>query len=480
MCGKRTFQWWVVAITLWVAAAVAEAAPPWSNLLSLGGVQADPEKTYSITESNGPWMVMACTFSGDGAEKQAKELVYELRKRYKLPAYSYDAHFDPGEAQGRGSTLGRHGNPTRWVYSSHRNEKDKQKQSHPEVLEIVVLVGNYAAADDSEAQAALRTIKYAQPKCLEVKEGQSTNQTLIDWRQLQRQVYEKWGSEKKKLGPMRHAFITTNPLLPPDYFNSPGVDEETLALNKGVPYSLLDCPGRYTVKVATFTGRTVIKADEIRAIEDGQKAMGGQLAEAAKKADKLTAALRIKGYEAYQYHTRYSSIVTIGSFDSPGTPRRDGQIEPSPEIRQVIETFKATPGDPFATDPHNDHHGMVPKLGNALKSQGLAPEALPARELSSRHPLRRPAGRHPRPQAADESVAARRRVSSPLEFFPYCRYTGVKTGSHLERPSGKKSHVSRNHSEAPPSSAVPTVPRASFRWGGVRRATAGNGAGHAA
>ncbi len=371
MSGDRVFRWWMVAGVL-LAAAAAEAAAPWSNMLSLSGVPADPDKVYPLTESNGPWMVMACTFSGDGAEKQAKELVYELRKRYKLPAYSYNAQYDPGAAEGLGTGRGRHGNPTRWVYQ-------KQKQSHPEVTEIVVLVGNYGAADDSEAQAALRTIKYAQPKCLEVKDGQPTNQTLIDWRQLQRQVYEKIGSEKKKLGPMRHAFITTNPMLPPEYFNTPGVDEQTLALNKDVPYSLLDCPGRYTVKVATFKGAEVIAPNQIQAIQDGREKMAGQLAEAAQKADKLATALRMKHWEAYQYHTRYSSIVTVGSFDSPGTPRRDGQIEPSPEIRQIIQVFMAESGDPFASDPHNDRYGMVQKLGDTLKSQGLAPQAMPTR-----------------------------------------------------------------------------------------------------
>ncbi|MCE5267247.1 MAG: hypothetical protein LLG00_05120 [Planctomycetaceae bacterium] len=380
MHGKQMFRRWIGAAVIGAAvAATCEASPPWNNMLSLGGVKADPEKNYTINESNGPWMIMACTFSGDGAEKQAKELVHELRKRYRVPAYCYCAQYDPGAAEGRGSGLGRHGNPAKWKYSKYRNEKDKEKQSHPEIVEHVVLVGNYATADDSEAQATLRTIKYALPACLEVKDGKSTNQTLVDWRQLQRQVYEKIGSERKTLGPMRHAFITTNPMLPPEYFNSPGVDEEVVALNKGVPYSLLECPGRYTVKVATFTGAAEIDATKIRAIEDGRNQMGSQLVEAAKKADTLAAALREKGYEAYQYHTRYTSIVTVGSFESAGTLRPDGQtIDPSPEVRRVMEVFMATTGDPFASDPHNDHLGSVTKLGNAVKSK-LGNEAVALR-----------------------------------------------------------------------------------------------------
>ena len=70
-----------------------------------------------------------------------------------------------------------------------------------------------------------------------------------------------------------------------------------------MPYSLLDCPGKYTVQVATFKGKVIIQQNEIRAIEDG-KPMESELAEAAQKADKLARALRMKGYEAYQFHDR--------------------------------------------------------------------------------------------------------------------------------------------------------------------------------
>ena len=137
----------------------------------------------------------------------------------------------------------------------YKDSKDKEKARHPELVEVAVLVGNYPAADDSEAQQTLQKIKYATPQCLEVKEGKATHQTLTGWRMLQRQVYEAIGNEKKKLGPMGHAFITTNPLLPPEYFAPKnGIDEVVVAMNKDVPYDLLDCPGKYTVQVATFKG----------------------------------------------------------------------------------------------------------------------------------------------------------------------------------------------------------------------------------
>jgi len=326
-----------------------------SSLLPGKSVEADPEKDYKVSESNGPWMIMACSFSGKGAEKQARELVLELRKRYKLPAYTYKAAFNLGEAPGRG--VDKFGNPIKWRYNRYRD------QDTPKVEEVAVLVGNFPTADDPEAQQTLRKIKYARPQCLEIQEGKQTHQTLGGWRTIQRQIYQAIGSEKQKKGPMGHAFITTNPLLPPDFFAPQGLDDFVLALNEGVPYSLLDCPGKYTVQVATFKGHVVIKQDEIRDILQGKKQMTSELAEAAKKADELTKALRQKGYEAYQFHDRYASIVTVGSFDSVGIPRPDGRIEINPQILKIIKTFGA---DPEAGK----------EISTALKSQGMANNTL--------------------------------------------------------------------------------------------------------
>ena len=218
--------------------------------------------------------------------------------------------------------------------------------------------------------------------------------SLTGWRLAQHQVYEMMGSEKKKMGPMRHAFITTNPLLPPDYFAPKGIDATVLALNKGVPYSLLDCPGKYTVQVATFKGKVIIKQEEIKAIEEG-KQMESELAQAAKKADTLTRALRMKGYEAYQFHDRYASIVTVGGFDSVGTPRPDGQTEINPEIHKIMTTFGADLQG--RQEPPKCLEGVRPRQAD----DGHADQ------VAGGHPLRHPADPGPRPQAADEHAAGR-------------------------------------------------------------------------
>ncbi len=379
MSGKWMFRLWM-AVGACCGASTAVAAP-WSDLISLKHIDTDPAKPYKLAEDNGPWMVMACSFSGKGADKQAHELVLELRKRYKLPAYAYLGHFDPGKAEMLG--FDRYGKKPKGAYYKYRDSKNAD---HPDLVEVAVLVGNYRTADDAKAQSTLHTLKYAKPKCLEVTDGKATHQTLTGWRLAQQQVYEMIGSAKKQLGPMRHAFIVPNPLLPPDYFNQRGLDDETIALNKGVPYSLLECPGKYTVQVATFRGSAVIRQSDIRDIEEGRKDMESKLAVAAREADALVKKLRELGYNAYQFHDRYSSIVTVDSFMSPGMTTPDGQTDFDPRIKTIIQTFAAG-----APDPNDPTQMQVLNASRVLSAKEQRRKRL-RRSGSTSAPARPPSG----------------------------------------------------------------------------------------
>jgi len=301
------------------------------NLFTLNRVEADPNKDYWLSEDNGPWMIMACSFTGDQAEQQARELVLELRKRYKLAAYMYEKTFDLKSENSK--------SPRRYRY-----------QQGERIREVAVLVGDFPAVDDPRAQEILQKIKCYRPAALEARPEKSTSLTLAALRSIQQSLLTD-DNEKKQKGPMRHAFLTTNPLLPDEYFAPKGVDKFILALNEGYEYNLLNCPGRYSVQVAHFTGEVILDQKEIQAIERGEKTFRGSLVDAAKRAHELTLALRQKGYEAYEFHDRGASIVTIGSFDSLGTRRPDGKIELDPRIVQIINTFAAEPAPPVPGVP---------------------------------------------------------------------------------------------------------------------------------
>ncbi|MBN2129415.1 MAG: hypothetical protein JW741_07955 [Sedimentisphaerales bacterium] len=307
-----------------------EAAAPWETLLSHNRVEANPNKSYQLTEQNGPWLIMASSFSGEGAEEQARELVLELRKRYKLPAYMHQMQIDFDKDTG-GRGIDKNGRPKVWRYR-RGNKAD----------EICVLVGDYPSIDDVEAQQVLEKIKHSTPDCLKIEKGKQTHQTLIGLRTVHKKVLAKVNpnNPKAEKGPMGQAFMTQNPLLDNET-TTKSLDPLVVKMNKDLPYSLLKCPGKYTVQVAHFTGKVIVDQTAIKEIEHGQRQLKETLLDqAAEKAHALTVALREKGFEAYELHDRQVSIVTIGSFNSYGTPRPDGRTEINPQIHRIMETFK--------------------------------------------------------------------------------------------------------------------------------------------
>jgi len=363
--------WLVLAACALLWRCPALAAPPWSKLAMFKHLEANPDEIYSITEKNGPWMIMVSTFTGEGAEEQARQLIYELRKDYKLPAYSYRKKFEFSKGvKGRG--IDRYGEQVTMRY-----------QRHDDFMEIGVLVGDYPSVEDPEAQKTLKKLKLAHPKALAVGDGKQSAQSLASVRAMQREFKEKVlpkDSEELKRGPLRNAFVITNPLLPSEYFVPKGIDKFVVEMNKGVPHSLLDCPERYTVKVATFTGHAILLDQKnLKAIEEGATPKS-YLEDAAKSAHLLTEALRKKGYEAYEFHDRYSSIVTVGSFNSVGSPRQDGRVELNPSIHKIMTTFGA---DNKAAPGQAPQIGKPKKIANIPLDVQPVPVEIPRRAISS-------------------------------------------------------------------------------------------------
>ena len=351
ICVKHRRHWVTHCVLLTLLAPIAVApAVPWDALSAQKKVEADPQKLYPITQSNGPWMIMAATFHGDDAQEQAQKLVFELRSRFSLPAYTYEKTFDYTKPeQGRGLTPD--GRPKMMHY-----------QQATVMKEVAVLVGDYQTVDDDGAQKVLTTLK-------------KLDSTSVR-SQLPAAAKSAAGGENKY--PMRHALVVTNPLLPREYFAAKGVDKFVQDMNKDVPYSLLDCPGKYSVKVATFTGAAEIDPLKIREMEQKKDGFKSKLAEAAEKAHTLTAMLRQKKYEAYEFHDRQSSIVCVGSFEAIGMPCADGKIEIDPTIHKIMTVFGADQAGLATGTP------LKPKIvGNIALDIQPMPVEVPRRSISA-------------------------------------------------------------------------------------------------
>jgi len=136
--------------------------------------------------------------------------------------------------------------------------------------------------------------------------------------------------------------------LPEEYFAAHSIDEFVIKLNRKVRrYGLLDNPGKYSVRIATFRGRTEINASKIKQKMDdfkwhqrNKKGIQSELAECANKANMLTKALRAEGIEAYEFHDREESYVCVGSFDWLKKVSPSGAEVQNPEIRELILKYR--------------------------------------------------------------------------------------------------------------------------------------------
>ena len=334
----------LIALVGLVASALAPCASAqiWKHLVPVSYNQEVRQTDHRLAQDDGPWLIMVASFDGDGAAEEAAKLADELTDRHHLKSYVHDQTFDHSEDKRPGRGLDQYGAPLRTRY--------QQERAH----EYAVLVGDFPSIDDPQAQQTLERIKTLPSAVLEGDEPQSA---MDEVRHFSTAMMNKIGVKKNR-GPMGRAFFTRNPLLPREYFVPKGVDDFVAKMNQGVENNLLDCPGRYTVQVATFVGKTVLQTEQTKTEAEPSgfgwgwgRQQEDPLVAAAENAHLLTIELRKNGWEAYEFHDRTESIVTIGSFDQVGQQLPGGQITPIPEVQKIVATFGAaynTPADPLS------------------------------------------------------------------------------------------------------------------------------------
>ena len=281
-------------------------------------IEAVKGKHYKLTKRHGPWMIMVASFlpppddhRGEGMtpEEAAEQLVYELR-RHHIPAYV----FKQDEVEEEVSVLGRR------TMTSHKAKVRTWAGG------VCVLAGNYTLSNDRVAQDTLKYIKEFQPEFL--SDVEAAKPAFLGGEIKRSKSGGIFRTTKDRKGPLGAAFMTTNPLLTDEELALRSHDPLVLKLNSGADYSLMSNPGRYTVIVATFQGHIYTQLAGHTTDDHAFEKINQPLSEAGERAWELCSALRHarslgydKEFEAYVYHDRFSSIVTVGSFDSKDDPR---------------------------------------------------------------------------------------------------------------------------------------------------------------
>jgi hypothetical protein len=252
-----------------------------------------PIEPYMLTREHGPFMVLAYSFRGPDAPRQALALVLELRNKHNLPAYILLPKKFPGRSIIRGVP------PQAPLFAM------KDDVGLPELIrtldEAAVMVGNEKTTKD--AFDLKNKIKDIHPVCIDG-------------------VSQMWHIRKGK--GLSRALVTSNPLVPAEELFARQPDVMLVTMNNG-PHNIRHCPGRYTLQVANFSGRSSMNPKKDPRFS-GLMASRSPLETAADDAERLAGALskdrdiQKLGCQPYVYHDHYSSRVMMGSFNDPNDP----------------------------------------------------------------------------------------------------------------------------------------------------------------
>ena len=319
---------------------------------------ADSKADYPLDETNGPWMILVKSYDGPNARGDARTLALELRQKHGMKAYVHHKKFDyakeleeENEYKQREleirQTMAQAGMPD-IPLDMPRYAPEKTKFVNGSVSEeYAVLVGDFQSINDKEINRVFEKIKSLEPECIvaqlkrDIAEAEQTGGKLAKSTMIDLQRFSIREKNNNFVGPLAKAIKCPNPILPSEYFSN-RVDDFVRKINADSRYSLLRCPGKYTIKVAEYRGFVIAdpKGMAEAAKNENRLHQSEQLARAGEKAEIVCHALREKGWPAFTFHDRTSSIVTIGSYNSLGKTDRNGNVvEFYPEIAAIFANF---------------------------------------------------------------------------------------------------------------------------------------------
>jgi len=298
---------------------------------------ADPGREFVVTPDAGAWLICAASYTGSDAPELGRQLVQYIRGHYHLAAYT----FNRGEQE-------------RNALNAELERKRQQQQADNPLVpirrrviriedQVAVLVGGYA--DKDSARRALETVKRLPPPELRLNSGMPALDTVFfageDGKTQQRAT----------INPFSTAFVTPNPVG--GQKTAPPPDPLWEKLNQYEGYSLLECKKQLTLLVKQYAGAGgLVQGNSTKGFLDKLWSSGikpGDALEAAgQQAHELARVLRELNFQAYVLHTRTSSLVTVGAFESLEDPEYKRVTQ---QLAALQQRFNAANHDPFKLNP---------------------------------------------------------------------------------------------------------------------------------
>lgn len=357
----------IVGLSLLCGGKVAVADPPFGNLFRRATPKDAAPQVVDLKPEHGPWLIFAASFEGSNAKQLAEALAIDLQRDHGLTAFIMPKKFDFTELV-PGSGIREDG---RQKVMKYRDAKVKEGYA--------VLVGEFDSTESPSLQPMLDNVKTLKPKSMASATTAPTPEETDPIKSFKNRI--RGMAKDKTPGPLQTAFVTRNPMLPADFFQAPEMEKFVYELNQDPGYnehSLLDCKGKYTVRVATFRGDDQFVSWG-RGGDNASKNKNGEvvteLEKSAERAYLTVKALRAAGYEAYQFHDRNQSFVTVGSFDTLGTTDASNNFAYIQGIQEIVARFGQT-GTVKNTNEYGVNFGpaVQPRLLFDLVDQRVIPE----------------------------------------------------------------------------------------------------------
>ncbi|MBX9679395.1 MAG: hypothetical protein K2X38_11585 [Gemmataceae bacterium] len=315
--------------------------------------KADPNQDIQVMPQLGPWMICITTYSGQEAPQMARDLAMELRNGYKTGAYV----FNHGAEERRKEYLRVKAIVDKQKEYLAKNNLPSDYPIRVRYMRIeeqcAVMVGGFPS--EEAARRGLEAVRKLTPpdpnkvkldkKNISVTDPQPKDlqaNTALSGPLQTTPVYSDY------INPFHRAFICRNPAIK----HQEQVQEQKWDLvslrrfNSGESFCLLECKKPLTLVVKQFQTPHVVEGREkkesvLDAIGLGK---GDRIDSAAHSAHNLAELLRKAKLESYVLHTKYTSIVTVGGYDSLEDPNlRAMQNLLETRLRQQLEVVQLMP-----------------------------------------------------------------------------------------------------------------------------------------
>ncbi|MFT3878875.1 MAG: hypothetical protein QM703_04335 [Gemmatales bacterium] len=323
---------------------------PLASVILLAQTPTAPEPTikYPLTPREGPWLIHVASFRGDQSLDFAQRLAEEVRTKHRLLSFVYS--MNEKDAMDDREQLRQY--QMKMIGSdkvAETNEPQKFKTVRI-IKEYSVFVGNYPTME--KAREHTEDIKAFPPPTSIPEYGLSLFNESNAAAKADPQGSEianlfklktTTRSEDRKLlsakvgNPFRQAFVVRNPFLAQSKIKTVvnqhapvPMDPSWPGLNEKEKYSIFTNAKPWTLVVAKFAPPTDVQTTATGSVVQTGVGLPGQnlgkgLEAAAETARQVADLLRDggKGYDAYVFHTRQYSLVTVGAFDSRYDPKME-------------------------------------------------------------------------------------------------------------------------------------------------------------